>query len=147
MREVIFESYSIMKGYFLPPLLFTPKEASILGIGTEFVKDQTDASYKKDVESAFLKIEAILPDKARMKIQELKKRIALRYYELSILQRETIYMEQIKEAMLRRNLIQMRYQIPSKKEGFERNVEPLGLIFSDGFWYLVAYCHLKRDGN
>ncbi len=136
---------AVMEGYFLPPLLFTPKEATILWIGTEFVRDQTDASYKKDAESAFLKIESVLPEKIRIEIQELKKKISLRYREPSFLQRETTFIEQIKEATLKRNVIRMKYHSSSRGVISERMVEPLGLIFSDGFWYLVAYCRMRKD--
>ncbi len=139
------KGYSIMEGYFLPPLLFTPKEASILWIGTEFVKDHTDASYKKEAESAFLKIESVLPEKTRSEIQELKKKISLRYREPSFHQCKNAFIERIKEALLKGDVIRMSYFSSSSSELFERTVEPLGLIFSDGFWYFVAYCRVKKD--
>jgi len=136
--------YSIMEGYFLPPLLFTPREATILWIGTEFVREQTDPSYKADAESAFLKIESVLPEKTRHEIRTLKERISLRYREPPAYELDTTHLDAIREATLKGNLIRMRYSASSGKEDTEREIEPLGLIFSDRFWYVVAYCRLRK---
>ena len=47
--------------------------------------------------------------------------------------------------MLFRSLVQMTYLTSSRNEVCDRTVEPLGIIFSDRFWYLVAYFRLRHD--
>src|SRR5438094_10316577 len=53
--------YSLVKGYHLPPVMFTAEEASALFIGGKLVEQLTDASLRKQMESALLKIRSVLP--------------------------------------------------------------------------------------
>src|SRR2546430_8009627 len=53
--------YSLVKGYHLPPVMFTAEEASALFIGGKLVEHLTDASLRKQMESALLKIRSVLP--------------------------------------------------------------------------------------
>ena len=46
------QGYSLMEGYFLPPLSFTPDEATLLLLGNHFVAENFDAHYQKVARSA-----------------------------------------------------------------------------------------------
>ena len=52
--------YSLAKGYHLPPVMFTAEEASALSIGGKLVEHLTDASLRKEMDSALLKSRKIL---------------------------------------------------------------------------------------
>src|SRR5262245_15767774 len=53
--------YSLVKGYHLPPVMFTGEEACALFIGGKLVAELTDASLRRQMESALLKIRSVLP--------------------------------------------------------------------------------------
>src|SRR5262245_53235525 len=53
--------YSLMKGYHLPPVMFTAEEASALSLGGKLVERLTDASMQKQMVSALAKIRSVLP--------------------------------------------------------------------------------------
>lgn len=53
--------YSLVKGYHLPPVMFTAEEAMALFIGGEMVKRFADASMVAPMDSALLKIRSVLP--------------------------------------------------------------------------------------
>src|SRR3989454_9690618 len=53
--------YILLKGYHLPPVMFTAEEASALSIGGKLVEHLTDASLRKQMESALVKIRSVLP--------------------------------------------------------------------------------------
>lgn len=53
--------YSLVKGYHLPPVMFTAEEASALSIAGKPVKHLTDASLRKQMEPALAKIRSVLP--------------------------------------------------------------------------------------
>src|SRR5437867_3213695 len=53
--------YSLVKGYHLPPVMFTTDEASALSTGGQLVEHLTDTSLRKQMESALLKIRSVLP--------------------------------------------------------------------------------------
>jgi len=141
--------YSLMEGYFLPPVSFTTEEAVALLIGADFVKMRLDAEYGAKARSAQEKIEAILPEnvfeeteRIRSTIRLLKERGAKTHGQ----EKETF--EQLRRAILRKRRVRFRY---SKNlldsDGYrhsERTVDPYGLVFSQGVWMLVAFCGLRQ---
>src|SRR5215831_15767057 len=69
--------YSLVKGYHLPPVMFTPEEASALSIGGKLVDHLTDASLRKQMESALLKIRAVLPRDRQDYVDRLERSTAV----------------------------------------------------------------------
>src|SRR5215510_9314181 len=57
--------YSLMQGYFLPPLSFTTEEATMLLLGSDFMAQNFDAQYREAARSAGRKIAGVLPEKLR----------------------------------------------------------------------------------
>src|SRR5437764_1255678 len=64
--------YSLMKGYFLPPLSFTTEEATMLLLGSDFTAQNFDAQYRGAAQSASRKIEGVLPEKLRDEVHYLQ---------------------------------------------------------------------------
>src|SRR3954466_8123374 len=54
------QGYSLIEGYFLPPLSFSTDEAIMLLLGSDFVAQNVDAQYQSAARSASKKIEAVL---------------------------------------------------------------------------------------
>src|SRR3954453_18210148 len=52
--------YSLMDGYFLPPLTFTGEEATMLLFGIGLIAGHFDAQYRQAAHAAAGKIEAVL---------------------------------------------------------------------------------------
>src|SRR5690242_11660534 len=71
------QGYSLMKGYFLPPLSFTTDEATMLLLGSEFMAKNFDAQYHAAAEAAARKIEGVLPETLRADVQYLRSNIHL----------------------------------------------------------------------
>src|SRR5262252_5341 len=57
--------YSLVEGYFLPPVSFSADEATMLLLGGDFVAQNFDAQYRAAAVSAGRKIEAVLSEKLR----------------------------------------------------------------------------------
>jgi predicted DNA-binding transcriptional regulator YafY len=66
------QGYSLMKGYFLPPLSFTTDEATMLLMGADFVARSFDAEYRGAAHAACAKIEAVLPENLRVEVRYLQ---------------------------------------------------------------------------
>src|SRR5919108_2232782 len=69
------QGYSLMKGYFLPPLSFTTDEATMLLLGSDFMAQNFDAQYRQAAQSAGRKISGVLPEKLRDEGDYLQKSI------------------------------------------------------------------------
>src|SRR5258708_16781616 len=59
------QGYSLMKGYFLPPLSFSSDEATMLLLGSDFMAQNFDAQYRQPAQAASRKIEGALPEQLR----------------------------------------------------------------------------------
>ena len=66
--------YSLMKGYQLPPVMFTADEATSLFVGGELVKQLTDASLQVPMVSALEKLRAVLPRDRQDHVERLAQR-------------------------------------------------------------------------
>src|SRR5204863_8379629 len=67
--------YSLMQGYFLPPLSFTTDEATMLLLGSDLMAQNFDAQYRAAAQSASRKIEGVLPEKLRSEVHYLQNSI------------------------------------------------------------------------
>jgi predicted DNA-binding transcriptional regulator YafY len=138
--------YSLVKGYHLPPVMFTAEEASALFIGSKLVEHLTDASLRKQMESALLKIRSVLPRDRQDYLDRLERSTAVVPAGSSALPRlasETLI--PIQRALAGRRVLAMDYQAAQRPGVTTREVEPLGLVYYADNWHLIGYCRLRRD--
>ena len=140
------EGYSLVEGYHLPPVMFTQEEASALFVGGEFVQRLTDASLKKHMASALLKIRAVLPEERQEYVERLQQATAVlaRPAGLDGGFRDDV-LALMQQAVVHRRAIKMEYSATSNNAITSRCVEPLCLIYYSDHWHLVAYCRLRQD--
>src|SRR4051812_21717731 len=68
---------SLVKGYHLPPVMFTAEEATALFVGGELVKQFTDASLCVPMDSALAKIRSVLPRERQDDLDRLARATAI----------------------------------------------------------------------
>ena len=68
--------YSLVEGYFLPPVSFNVDEATMLLLGADSASQNFDAQYRDAAASAGRKIEAVLSEKLRGEVEYLRGNIA-----------------------------------------------------------------------
>src|SRR5262249_52000205 len=66
----------LMGGYRLPPVMFTTEEASALSMGGMLVEHLTDASLRKQMDSALAKIRSVLPRERQDYLDRLERSTA-----------------------------------------------------------------------
>src|SRR5437588_903585 len=66
------QGYSLMEGYFLPPLTFSADEAAMLLLGSDVMAGSFDRQYRAAAESAGRKIGAVLPEGLRHDVEALR---------------------------------------------------------------------------
>ncbi|MDQ0060745.1 biotin operon repressor [Paenibacillus harenae] len=69
--------YTLMEGYFLPPISFTIEEAVTLLIGTEFIEQRFDDDYRDRANVARRKIEVTLSDSVRSETSRIRRSLRL----------------------------------------------------------------------
>jgi predicted DNA-binding transcriptional regulator YafY len=140
------QGYSLMEGYFLPPLSFSTDEATMLLLGSDFIAEHFDAQYKAAAQSASRKIEAVLSQRLRQEVSYLQNSIALVPMSVRVGESETL--RTIRRAIIERKSVEFVYHTRFSEDGTSqrntRDADPYGLINFVGAWYLVAYCHLRK---
>ena len=137
--------YSLVKGYHLPPVMFTTEEASALFIGGKLVEQLTDASLQKQMESALIKIRSVLPRDRQDYLDRLERSTAVvsrGSTPIPKLSGEALI--PIQRALAQRRVLTLDYQA-QRRDLTRRQVEPLGLVYYSDNWHLIAFCRLRQD--
>ena len=138
--------YSLVKGYHLPPVMFTAEEASALSVGGKLVEHLTDASLRKQMESALLKIRSVLPRDRQDYLDRLERSTAVVARGSNAIPRlSSEALIPIQRALAERRVLALEYQGGQRRDVTQRQVEPLGLVYYADNWHLIAYCRLRRD--
>ena len=138
-------TYRLRPGFKLPPLMFTEEEAIAVMLGLLTLQTNGLAFATPSVEGASAKLTRVLPTRLREKIQVLQQVIALgpeRRYVSITTSGERILL--ISEAVYKRQQVQLCYR-SKKGEQTERLVDPYGIAYWAGCWYMIGYCHLRAS--
>jgi predicted DNA-binding transcriptional regulator YafY len=143
------QGYALLEGYFLPPLRFTPDEALILLLGGDAMAQSFDAEYRAAAQSAGRKIAGALPEPLRDEVRSLQASIRFVADSTGGRPDDTGYLRQLRRAIVGRHSLRFRYYARQSQDGAStestRTADPYGLVYVDGAWHLVAYCHLRQD--
>lgn len=138
-------TYRLRPGFKLPPLMFTEEEAVAVTLGLMTIQSNGLSFSAPSVEGAKAKVTRVLPERLRERIQILQQVVALRpesnYFVIRV--RPELVL-QISEAVYRRQQVWLCYS-SRKDEQTERLVDPYGLAYWMGRWYMIGYCHLRKD--
>jgi predicted DNA-binding transcriptional regulator YafY len=138
--------YGLVKGYHLPPVMFTAEEASALFLGGKLVEHLTDASLWKQMESALLKIRSVLPRDRQDHLDRLERSTAVVSRGSNAIPRlSSEALIPVQRALAERRVLALDYQGGQRRDITKRQVEPLGLVYYADNWHLIAYCRLRRD--
>ncbi len=139
--------YCLMKGYQLPPVMFTAEEATSLFVGGELVKRFTDASLHTPMVSALDKLRAVLPKERQDHIEKLTQRTLVYGRPDQIVPEAAAqrWLITVQQGVVLRRVLRMDYRGRGQEVNTPREVEPLGIVFYGGAWYLVAWCRLRQD--
>ncbi len=139
--------YSLMEGYFLPPLSFTTDEATMLLLGSEFMAHNFDAQYRVAARDASRKITSVLPEKLRDDVAYLQMNI--RFITAEQRPAEVMMLQQVRRAIIERVTVRFTYSKRFGQDGQDtqttRDADPYSLIYVTGTWHMTAYCHMRKD--
>jgi predicted DNA-binding transcriptional regulator YafY len=126
--------------------MFTAEEASALSIGGKLVEHLTDASLRKEMETALLKVRSVLPRERQDYLDRLERSTAIVSRSSSTVPRlSSEALTPIQRALAERRVLALDYLGGQRNELTKRHVEPLGLVYYSDNWHLIAYCRLRRD--
>lgn len=137
--------YSIMEGYRLPPVMFTREEASSFIAAEKLMQKFTDKSFGAYYESAMYKVKSVLRGKEKDWMDTLQGQITMHQAEALFNENIPNALEILFESMAEKKQVFVVYQSIEAEKPSERHLEPFGIFHENNYWYVMAYCHFRKD--
>ncbi len=138
-----FGGYRLRPSFKLPPLMFTNDEVLALTIGLLLAQKVGVKAIMPTVEGVLAKIERVLPASLRQHIQAIQDTLVVGIATPDVLV-EQLVVETMTLAAQQGYSVQLHYRADDGKET-ERVFDPYRVMYHDGWWYTVGYCHLRSN--
>ncbi len=133
--------YIMRDGYDLPPLMFSSDEIVALVAGARMIRAWGGTSMAAAAEEALIKINAVLPEAARSRAEEVQVH-ALALQDMTDELRDRI--DRVEAAANSHTRLHIAYE-DETGSATSRSVRPLGLWFWGKVWTVVCWCELRED--
>ena len=137
--------FSLVRGYKLPPLVFTAEEATVLYMGANLVRDVWGRTYYGATTAVTAKLDNVLPDDLRAEVAQLQQSLVVGGLAARDYQPWESTIHTLRQCIIERRCVHLVYQGLSRQEETARTLEPYGLAFQWGQWYLAGFCRLRQD--
>jgi predicted DNA-binding transcriptional regulator YafY len=137
--------FSLVRGYKLPPLLFTPEEATVLYMGANLIRDVWGQTYNDAVTSVTAKLDNVLPDDLRHEVMQAQQTLVVGGLTARDYRPWEPTLHTLRQCIGDRRCVRLQYRAYGRQEDTERVLEPYALTFQWGLWYLIGYCRLRED--
>jgi predicted DNA-binding transcriptional regulator YafY len=136
-------AYQLQRGYKLPPLMFTEAEAVSLTLGLLAIREFRFPVNVAAIEGALAKTERVMPAKLLNQARALQEAITFSILPPPV-QLQNDFVVTLSSAVQQRRQVFLRY-LSWHGEESERDFDPYGILFHEGYWYTSGYCHLRQD--
>lgn len=145
--------YRLRPGFKLPPLMLSDDEALAVTLGLLAARGLGLSDAVPAIEGALAKVERVLPLALRERVQAVRQTVALGAGTAGTHgsggaasgAATTRHVLVLSSAAQQGRRVRLRYRARDTEDdgGTEREVDPYGLAYCEGRWYLVGYCHLR----
>jgi len=126
-------------------MVFTEDEAlAVLLLGSA-VCEAGVLPYNDHLESAIEKVRRSLSEKAWADIREAMPNVSLMVEPLFNQTVSDHVLDDITEAIAHKRGLGISYYTLHRDDQVEREIDPFHLFYQGGAWYVVAYCHVRKD--
>jgi predicted DNA-binding transcriptional regulator YafY len=137
--------FSLVRGYKMPPLVFTPEEAVAVYLGTGLVEEMWGQLYQEAARGALAKLDNVLPDEQRHEVAWARRTLLATHMHRADYTPLAPLLEKLRRATRERRRVNMVYRGRSQPEPLQRDLDPYAMVHRWGWWYMVGYCHLRED--
>ncbi|MFJ3338472.1 helix-turn-helix transcriptional regulator [Streptomyces sp. NPDC086766] len=136
--------YRLARGYRMPPLVLTNDEALAVVLGLLAAERLGMGTAVLAGAGARAKIERVLPDALREPLCAMRETLFFTANAVIAQAPESSVLLALAQASRSRTTVGISYQ-SGRQEQTERDVDPYGVVFHTGRWYLVGHDHLRDD--
>jgi len=136
--------YTLVRGYNMPPLIFTPEEAVAVYLGTSLLEEVWGRLYQEGARGALAKLDNVLPDEQRREVAWARQAVLSIGTNWADPNLSVPYLERLRDALRERRRVRMRYRSRSQPQPEQRDVDPYKLVSRWGRQYYIGYCHQRQ---
>jgi len=137
--------FSLVRGYRLPPLIFTAEEATVLYMGANLVREVWGQTYSDAVTAVTAKLDNVLPDDLRDEVARARQSLVVGELTGRDYRPWGATIHTLRQCIGERRCVRLLHQPLGQQEITDRVIEPYALAFQWGLWYLVGFCRLRQD--
>jgi predicted DNA-binding transcriptional regulator YafY len=135
--------FSLVRGYKMPPLVFTPHEAVAVYLGTSLVEEIWGQLYADAARGVTAKLDNVLPDDQRQEVAWARRSLVATGMHRADHASLAPLLEKLRCATRQQRRVKMVYQGRSHRWPMQREVDPYALVHRWGWWYVVGHCCLR----
>lgn len=137
--------YSLMDGYRLPPVMFTREEASSFIAAEKLMQKFSDTEMKKHYESAAFKLKAVLRTADKDWVSNIESSVMMQPTSTLFNENAPNALALLFKSIAEKKQIRVGYRAFEAEEVTQRILEPVGIFHDHDNWYVLAFCHLRKD--
>ena len=137
--------FSLVRGYKMPPLVFTLEEAVAVVLGTGLVQELWGDLYRESANGALAKLENLLPEEQTREVAWARSSLAVTGLHRANLKMQTPALEKLRRAIRELRSVNMLYQASQVPHPAERGLDPYALVHRWGWWYVIGLCHVHNE--
>lgn len=135
--------YMLVSGFKLPPLMFTESEAVAVSLGLQAARGLGFAETAPAVASALAKLERVMPADLKRRVRAISETTTLDLHSGNNAG-SSAALAALATAAQEQQRVQLAYQALDGATT-RREIDPYGLVYWRGRWYVVGFCHLRQD--
>ncbi len=137
--------FSLVRGYKMPPLVFTLEEAVAIVLGTGIVEEMWGELYCEAARGALAKIENLLPEEQAREVAWARRSLVTTGMNRSDLKTLTPALAKLRRAIREHRSVDMKYQSNQVPHPTQRGLDPYALVHRWGWWYVIGFCHVRQE--
>lgn len=137
--------YSLVDGFKLPPLMFSIEEALSFLMAEKLISHQTDGDTYEVFRNGMDKIRAVLKTTEKNILHDFDKYIYISQSQNTPPSIPANVLQTLIKSLLNKKQIIINYKAGYNYKTTNRIVEPQGIFFMNGIWYILAWCKLRED--
>lgn len=136
--------FSLVRGYKMPPLVFTPEEAVAVFLGTGLVAQMWGQLYAEGAQGALAKLDNVLPEEQRQEEAWASRSLISTGLHRIAFEPVAQHLTQLRQAIRDQRTMHMVYDRLAEPARTERDFDPYAIVHRWGWWYVVGFCHLRE---
>jgi predicted DNA-binding transcriptional regulator YafY len=137
--------FSLVRGYRMPPLVFTPEEATAVYLGASLVEEIWGSLYRAAAQGALAKLDNVLPDEQRREVAWARRSLVATGMHRLDPAALAPTLDMLRRAVHEQRRVSMLYRSSHRPEPQPRDLDPYALVHRWGWWYAIGYCHLRQE--